>query len=157
MRRTLLSGLTLAASLLLPLAAETPLAAQAAAAPAAVATARVIVKYRADSPLLRAQAMTPAGRRLLQTRALSQRIGVALTPGRPITDRIHVVFGQGLTSQQLATQAVGAERHRICGRRRSQAHRVGAERSLLRHRSGVHPGGAGHGDVRRAGWSASGT
>ena len=91
MRRILLSALTLAATLLLPLAAHTPLA--QGVSPAAVG-ARVIVKYRADSPLLQQQAMTPTGRRLLQTRALGQRIGLALTPGRDITARTHVVFGR---------------------------------------------------------------
>ena len=49
-------------------------------APAAAdaARARVIVKYRADSDMMKKQAMTATGRRTLQAQALGDRIGVAL-------------------------------------------------------------------------------
>ena len=105
MRRMLLSALALAATLVLPLAARTPLAQGVVPVAAAVtSTARVIVKYRADSPLLNKQATTFAGRRLLQARDLGDRVGVRLTPGRSLTERTHVVFANGLSSQQLATK-----------------------------------------------------
>jgi len=84
--------------------------------------ARVIVKYRADSTLLRKQALSVAGQQTLQAAALGNRIGVALDAGRAITERSHVVIGRGLTSQQLAARiaaesdveyAVADERKRI--------------------------------------------
>jgi len=66
--------------------------------------ARVIVKYRAGSTLLRKQALSVAGQQALQASALGNRIGVALTAGRGITERSHVVFARGMTSQQLAAR-----------------------------------------------------
>nr|HET7857634.1 hypothetical protein [Caldimonas sp.] len=84
--------------------------------------ARVIVKYRADSTLLRKQALSVAGQQTLQAAALGNRIGIALDAGRAITERSHVVLGRGLTSQQLAARiaaqsdveyAVPDERKRI--------------------------------------------
>src|SRR5450432_4240781 len=103
MRRTILGAVALAATLLLPMAAHTPLA-QGKAQPAAAAPAfaRVIVKYRADSDLLKKQALTATGTRILQAHALGDRIGVALTAGHSINDRSHVVFASGLSSKALA-------------------------------------------------------
>src|SRR6185369_2125247 len=84
--------------------------------------ARVIVKYRADSTLLRKQALSVAGQQTLQASALGNRIGVALDAGRAISERSHVVVARGMTSQQLATRiaaesdveyAVADERKRI--------------------------------------------
>jgi serine protease len=84
--------------------------------------ARVIVKYRADSTLLRKQALSVAGQQTLQASALGNRIGIALDAGRAISDRSHVVIGRGMTSQQLAARiaaqsdieyAVADERKRI--------------------------------------------
>src|ERR1019366_566593 len=105
MRRMLMSAVALAATLFLPLAAHTPLA-QGAAPTSAVAAgnARVIVKYRVDSPLLKKQAMTATGKRILQAQALGDRIGIALTPGIGITDRSHVVFASGMDSKTLAVR-----------------------------------------------------
>jgi serine protease len=101
----LLSGAALAATLFLPLAAHTPLAQSTApAASVGADRARVIVKYRADSPLLKKQAMTATGRRILQSQALGNRIGIALTPGIGITDRSHVVFATGIDSKTLAAR-----------------------------------------------------
>ncbi|WP_280153194.1 S8 family peptidase [Piscinibacter sp. XHJ-5] len=54
--------------------------------------ARVIVKYKAGSPL-RGQAA-----------ALSQRLGVALTDGHAIGERAQVVFARGLSSRALAAR-----------------------------------------------------
>ena len=64
----------------------------------------MIVKFRADSALLRKQALSAAGPQTLQAAALGQRIGIALTAGRGLTDRSHVVFGRGLSSKQLAAR-----------------------------------------------------
>ncbi|MBV9891937.1 MAG: S8 family serine peptidase [Rhizobacter sp.] len=66
--------------------------------------ARVIVKYRADSALLRKQALSVAGQQALQASALGNRIGVTLDAGRAISERSHVVFARGMTSQQLAAK-----------------------------------------------------
>ncbi|MDQ2735384.1 MAG: S8 family serine peptidase, partial [Pseudomonadota bacterium] len=91
------------ATLLLPLTAQTPLA-QAATTIAAAGNARVIVKYKVDSPLMKQQAMTAAGVHILQATTLGNRIGIALTPGNSITDRTHVVFATGISSQALAAR-----------------------------------------------------
>lgn len=106
MRRILLSAAAVVATLLLPLAAHTPLAqGNTHAALAAGATyARVIVKYRADSDLMKEQAVTATGKRILQTQALGDRIGIALTSGIGLSDRSHVVMAQGLSSSSLAAR-----------------------------------------------------
>ncbi len=84
-------------------------------------TGRVIVKFKADSPVLRAQASTTAlesGR----AQALGTRLGLAMRSGASIADRTQVVFADGIGSealaQRLATQADieyavpdGRERH----------------------------------------------
>ncbi|MGZ5768113.1 MAG: hypothetical protein ACXWJ9_12985, partial [Caldimonas sp.] len=106
MRRTVVMNvMALAATLLLPLAAQTPLAqGSPQAAVAGSSFARVIVKYRSDSELMKKQAMTATGKRLLQTQALGDRIGVVLTPGIGLTDRSHVVTARGLSSASLAAR-----------------------------------------------------
>ncbi|HEV7574637.1 MAG TPA: S8 family serine peptidase, partial [Caldimonas sp.] len=102
MRRVLICAAVVAATWAAPLALRTPLAQTAAAAPNA--TARVIVKFRADSPLLRKQALSVAGQTTMQAAALGLRIGVALDAGRALSDRSHVVIGHGLGSKQLAAR-----------------------------------------------------
>jgi len=103
MRRVLICAAVVAATWATPLAMRTPLAqTSGAAAPSSVA--RVIVKFRESSPLLRKQAQTAAGQRASQAAILGQRIGIALQSGRSISERSHVVFGSGLSSQQLATR-----------------------------------------------------
>jgi serine protease len=105
MRRILIGAAAIAATLFLPLATQAPLAQGTMSAPAvSTARARVIVKYRADSDLLRKQAMTATGKRILQAQALGDRIGIALTPGAGITERSHVVFASGIDSETLATR-----------------------------------------------------
>ena len=105
MRKTLLTLGALCATLLAPLALHTPLA---QVAPTTVA--RVIVKYKADSALVRnkqglalsvAQQVNPA-------EAMGRRMGLALRPGAGVGDRTHVVFASGMTSAQLA-QRLAAE------------------------------------------------
>jgi serine protease len=120
MRKMVLSvGMTLC-TLIVPLATHMP---RAQALPtAAGAQARVIVKYRADSALLKRQAASAASSRSLQATALGSRIGVPLSAGIGITDRSHVVFATGLSSNDLASRiasqsdveyAVPDERKRI--------------------------------------------
>ena len=105
MRRTILGAAALAATLLLPLAAHTPLAqGSVQTAITGPSFARVIVKYRADSDLLKTRALTATGTRILRSHALGDRIGVALTAGIGITERSHVVTASGLTSSSLAAK-----------------------------------------------------
>jgi len=103
MSRILMISAVLAATLFGPLAVRTPLA-QSVGTAAPAARARVIVKYRADSPLLKKQAMTASGLRALQTQALGERIGVALAPGNSISERSHVVKASGIDSATLAAR-----------------------------------------------------
>jgi len=105
MRRILICAAVAAASWLAPLGARTPMAQGVAVAESpANETARVIVKYRAESPLLRKQALSVAGQQTLQAAGLGQRVGVALESGRGLSERSHVVIGHGLTSKQLAVR-----------------------------------------------------
>ena len=122
MRRILIGGAVAAAAWLVPAALQMPMAQTLSGVAAASTTARVIVKYRADSSLLRKQALTAAGQRASQAASLGQRIGVALQAGRSISELSHVVFARGLSSQQLAARlaaqsdveyAVPDERKRI--------------------------------------------
>jgi serine protease len=108
MRRVLIRAGIVAATLLAPLVLQTPLAQVPAVAGASALPARVIVKFRADSALLRMQALSSTGQQTVQAQALGQRIGIALTAGRALSDRSHVVFASGMTSQQLAAR-IGAE------------------------------------------------
>jgi serine protease len=66
------------------------------------ADARVIVKYKADSPLLADQALPAAAQRAERARALGTRVGLALRAGSGVSRRAHVVLAHGLTSAQLA-------------------------------------------------------
>ena len=103
MRRVLICAAVVAATWAAPLALRTPLA-QTPAAAAPDSVARVIVKFKAGSPLLRKQALSVASRQTQQAAALGQRIGIALDAGRGLTDRSHVVIGHGLSSKQLAAR-----------------------------------------------------
>jgi serine protease len=94
MRKRPLTLIALCAFLLAP-----PLEAQIQAP---LAEARVIVKYSADSPLLGDQALPAAESRINRARALAARVGLELRAGADVSPRAHVVFGRGMTSQQLA-------------------------------------------------------
>jgi len=104
MRRMNQRVAALAAAMLLPLAAQAPMAQSVRPAAVDAAPARVIVKYRADSDLMKKQAMTATGRRTLQVQALGERIGVALAAGAGVSDRSHVVTARGLSSASLAAR-----------------------------------------------------
>ena len=67
--------------------------------------ARVIVKYKADSPILAKGAAASASatvRHAAQAQALGARIGIALATGAGLSERAHVVTARGITSEQLA-------------------------------------------------------
>ncbi len=66
--------------------------------------ARVIVKFRAGSALLKDAATTPAEQRGKQAEALGKRIGVALSAGRSVSERSHVVVASGIGADQLAAR-----------------------------------------------------
>src|SRR5450631_4042247 len=70
--------------------------------------ARVIVKYKSDSPLLRAQELSATVQRVSRAQALSQRLGVAISAGAAISERSEVMYASGISSAQLA-QRLAAE------------------------------------------------
>ena len=86
------------------LAAVALLAAPSAAQTATVADdARVIVKYKADSPLLRRLALAAEGPRV-DAQALGRRLGLLLRAGAEVADRTHVIRAGGMTSRELASR-----------------------------------------------------
>jgi len=102
-RRTIIRSL--ARALCVAVAATLPLAPHALAQGATpdAASARVIVKYKATSTVLKAA--VPAGQKAAeQAKALSARTGLALRAGAPVDDRSHVLFAEGMTSAQLAAR-----------------------------------------------------
>ncbi|MES3013819.1 MAG: S8 family serine peptidase [Pseudomonadota bacterium] len=68
----------------------------------AEAEARVIVKLKSDSTLVRALAADRGAARLQHAQALSARLGVDLVDGRSIGARAQVVKARGMSSQALA-------------------------------------------------------
>ena len=85
-------------------------------------TGRVIVKFKADSPVLRAQALSATAPEASRAQALGSRLGLTMRSGASISDHTQVMFADGISSetlaQRLATQddieyAVpdGRERH----------------------------------------------
>jgi serine protease len=78
------------------------LQAQTIGAPAATGGARVIVKLKADSPLLRKQVLSAAEERIGRAEALGRRLGLPMTAGAPVSGRMQVVFAAGITSAELA-------------------------------------------------------
>ena len=105
MRLSLLPLAVLAAALLSPLSLQAPVSAAAKAAP----SARVIVTFKADAPLLRTQALAAASRAedaaqvgAARAERLGARTGLGLRGGARISDRAQVVFASGMSSAQLA-------------------------------------------------------
>jgi serine protease len=88
----------------LALALLAPLAAHAAPTPPGAASARVIVKFKADSTLLRKQAASAGERHAAQAQALGARVGLPLAAGHGIADRMQVVFASGMSSEALAAR-----------------------------------------------------
>lgn len=91
-----------------PLAAAEPgprLPGRAAAVPEDLSNARVIVKYRTDSSMMRvlsARSTSAAGVQPLHAATLSQRLSLPLTDGRVLGSRTQSLQGAGLSSAQLA-------------------------------------------------------
>jgi serine protease len=88
-----------------PLRLTAFLAAMACAGVAAAQTdARVIVKYRADSALVRKSASTVEEQPQVIADALGQRLGIALHAGSPVGARINVMTATGMDADQLAAR-----------------------------------------------------
>ena len=105
MRTPLIRAVALAATLLAPLALQTPLAQAPGPRVAQPGTpARVIVKLRADSVLMRAQIQSVEAQKASRTQALGLRIGVDLVAGHFVGERSHVVIAKGMTSTELAAR-----------------------------------------------------
>ena len=64
--------------------------------------ARVIVKLKADSSLLREQVLSATAHEIGRAQALGQRLGLAMSAGSMVSDRTQVVFASGITSAELA-------------------------------------------------------
>ena len=81
-----------------------------AATPASMALAadddgaRVIVKFKTGSELMRAQAQSASPQRAEHALRLGQRIGRALRDGPGLSSRTQVVLGDGISSAQLAAR-----------------------------------------------------
>ena len=109
MRRSTLTLSLVCAVLLAPLSLRAPLAQTAPMAPSSAGvSARVIVKFKADSALLRKGIQSANAQHASQAQALGQRLGIVLAAGAGIDARSHVVFASGMTSEQLA-QRIAAE------------------------------------------------
>lgn len=78
---------------------------RAASAPEDLSNARVIVKYRADSAMMRvlsARSTSAIGVQPLHAATLSQRLSLPLTDGHVLGSRMQALRGAGLSSAQLA-------------------------------------------------------
>ena len=75
---------------------------RATAATVAAEEARVIVKLKADSALVRALSANNSAVRPQHAQALGSRLGLTLSDGRALGARTQVLKGQGLTSRELA-------------------------------------------------------
>lgn len=89
----------------LPLSASAPTQAQTVIPDT---DARVIVKFKVDSKFLRKDLPTAATQHASQAEALGKRVGLSLRTGEGVAERTQVVFGNGMTSEQLA-QRLAAE------------------------------------------------
>ncbi len=78
------------------------LAAAAVDAPAGAQSARVIVKFKADSGLLRKQAASAGERHAAQALALGARVGFAMAAGRGVGENTQVMLASGMSSAALA-------------------------------------------------------
>jgi serine protease len=74
----------------------------AAIANASDGEARVIVKYKADSSLLRGPSITGGASLPQHAQTLAARLGMSLSDGRPIGGRAQVVKARGMSSRDLA-------------------------------------------------------
>ncbi len=65
-------------------------------------TARVIVKFKDNSPLLRLQALAAAAPAATRAQALGARLGLSMRTGATVSDRLQVMFANGVSSKVLA-------------------------------------------------------
>lgn len=94
--------LKILASLALALLAPPVLQAQTAQAPAGAMTARVIVKFKAGSAMLRQPTADVLQMHAGRAQALGARVGLPLQAGHGVAERAQVVFASGLSSAALA-------------------------------------------------------
>ncbi len=64
--------------------------------------ARVIVKFKADSSLVRTQILSAATVQVSRAQALGARLGMTLSSGAAISERAQVVFASDVSSEELA-------------------------------------------------------
>src|SRR5438105_491939 len=100
MRRTRHSLVLLCATLLASIPMQ--IRAQTIGAVLIEDAARVIVKLKTDSSLLREQALFTTAPEIGRVQALGQRLGLAMSAGAMVSDRTQVVFASGITSAELA-------------------------------------------------------
>jgi serine protease len=100
MRKPWPTLIAMSALALAPLGLHAPLLAQTAA-PAPV-QARVIVKFKAESTLLRRQAQSATHSSRERAASLGERVGRVLTGGAMVSERMQVVSAQGVSSAELA-------------------------------------------------------
>lgn len=105
--RHLLIVATLGACLFAPLA-QHPSFAQQGAGTLPTPSARVIVKYKADSALMRVQVQSVTAAPMARAKALGARLGLALGGGVVVGERTSVVVASGVSSAALA-QRLAAE------------------------------------------------
>ncbi len=105
------------------------------AAPAAAApplSARVIVQFKADSPLLRQQVQSAAAQHGSRAAALGQRLGMSLRSGGGFAERMQVLQADGMGSAALAAKLrTQADVEFAVPDAAPSARMPGAERSLL--------------------------
>jgi serine protease len=90
----------LLAALLAPIPA--PLLAQSDPATGDAEAARVIVKFKADSSLVSAKALSPAAATAARAADLGARLGLPMRAGATVSALAQVVFVSGVTSAELA-------------------------------------------------------
>ena len=100
------------------------------------APARVIVKYKADSPLLRRQALSADEQRTVAAQTLGQRVGMAAAGRRPRRGSRAGAVRQRDDVAAAGVAAVGRERRRIRGAGPAPPPLRRAERSAVPRRPG---------------------
>jgi serine protease len=66
--------------------------------------ARVIVKFKADSSMMRALAVSATAARPMQAQALSSRLGLEMSDGHALGPRTQVLTAKGIGSRELAAR-----------------------------------------------------
>ena len=97
----------------------------------------MIVRFRADSSLVKSNALSPQGAVAARAGALGTRLGLPLSAGAAVSDLAQVVFASGVTSAELAERlaqesdveyAVPDERRRIVGAPNDPLYAAGVSR-----------------------------